>query len=65
MPAAWYETPAQVPPSRQQVQAATLSCWLSGQGSLKSSKITASLPLNVLATLDQNAGEWSRSGIAT
>ena len=57
MPATWKDTPGQVPPSRQQVHAATLSAWLSGQGSLKSSKITASLPLKVLATLDQKAGE--------
>ena len=57
IPAASYGTPGQVPPSRQHVQAASLSWLLSGTGSLKSSRITASLPLNVVATSVQKAGE--------
>ena len=67
MPAAWYGVwvfrSMTAPPSRQIVHAVTLSLSSSGNGSLKGSKMTASFPLNALATCDQNAGEWSASGI--
>src|SRR3981081_420774 len=63
IPAAWKETPGQVPPSRQHCQAATVSWFESGKGSLCGSKITASLPAYAVATCDQKVGEWSMSGI--
>src|SRR2546430_375093 len=56
MPAAVYGTLVQAPPSRQQVQS-------SGYGSVERSDTTEPLVANVAATSDQNAGEWSRSGI--
>src|SRR2546425_9676571 len=64
-PATWHEAPGEGPPSRQHVHAAVESAPPSGQGSLKSSKIAALLPLKAAATCDQKVGAWSRSGIGT
>src|SRR6266851_2757651 len=71
MPAAAKGTSAQglaltaVLPFFQQDQALGLLPVLPVNGSLKRSKITAELLLNVLATEVQKAGAWSRSGIAS
>src|SRR5579859_7536628 len=64
VPAAGYDTPGHVPPSRKHCQAAVVSPLLSGKGSLNTSKMTELLLLNVLATEVQKAGAWSASGIA-
>src|SRR5689334_21289936 len=56
--------PGQVPPSRQQVQAVVaFPVARSTYGSLNRSKMTASLPLNALATPVQNDGANWASGI--
>src|SRR3954464_13601353 len=58
--------PVQVPPSRRQVHAAVgleKVVAKSGNGSLNRSKITALLPLNAVATCDQNIGVNCVSGI--
>ena len=56
--------PGQVPPSRQQFQpAVSLPAGMSGNGSLNRSNSTASLPLKVFATPDQNCGAFCASGI--
>ncbi len=58
--------PVQVPPSRTQVHAWVALLKLlaaSGNGSLNRSKTTALLPLNMVATWDQNVGANCASGI--
>src|SRR5258708_40305810 len=63
IPATVKPAPPQLPPSRQQLQAAVVLLPPSGWGSLYGSNKTELLPLNRLATPDQNAGLWSRSAI--
>src|SRR5690348_617714 len=52
------------PPFSQHCQAAVApDSARSAYGSLNRSKMTASLPLNVAATDDQNGTDWAESGI--
>src|SRR4051812_11118739 len=63
-PATWYGMPAQVPPSRQQVQpVVSLPVARSGNGSLNRSNTTALLLLEVFATPVQKLGARAASGI--
>src|SRR3954463_3641156 len=63
-PATWYGIPAQVPPSRQQVQPeVALPVARSGYGSVNRSSTTPSSPLKAAATPGQKDGAYSASGI--